>query len=873
MLASLVAAIVRLATRIPRLVVLLALAAGVAGGNYAVQHFAMDTNSENLVSPKAPWHLNEMAYDKQFPEQDNLILAVIDGATAERADEAADALAASLKKNPALFTVVRRPDSGSYFAHDGLLLLPEKSVRDTMQQLIQAQPFLGGLAADPSLRGVMTTLDSVLQGVAAGRAPLNSLDKPITAFNATLKDVLAKRPAYFGWTSLLGTMAPGDLSPTRAFIEIKPVLDYTDLTPGVKATGEIRRVARALKIGPETGVSVRLTGPVPMSDEEFATIADNGLLIASIMGGLMVLMLWLALWSKRMILAVLITMTIGLAITAAIGLYTYGAFNVISVAFIALFVGLGVDFGIQYCVRYRAERHRVHELRPALKEAGRSVGPGLTLAALAAAAAFFSFLPTDYAGLKELGLIAGAGMIVTYVLSITLLPALLMLFKPRSERDEVGWIVLAPLDAFVSARPQRVLRWAVLLGLAGAVAIPFLRFDSNPLDLRSPKTESVATALDLMKNPQTSPNTVSVLRASRQAAKGLAERLSKLPEVAQVLSIDTFLPEDQEAKIAAIKDAANILEPTLNPAFAPPPPSDAETAASLKATAQALTAAAATGQDPKAAADAKALAATLERLAAANPSVRAAAANAFVPGLHTLLGQLQAALQPYPVTFETLPADLKSDWISASGLYRVQVFPSGNANDDRVLTRFTEAVQALAPDAAGTPIVIEESGKTIVNAFLRAGLYSFLSIALILLLALRRFGEVLVALAPLVLAGVMTLASCVALGIPLNFANIIALPMLFGVGVAFDIYFVMAWRNGQRHLLASPLTRAVVMSAATTATAFGTLSISSHPGTASMGIILMLSLGWILVAMLLVLPALLAYLLPNEGLAKPLPAL
>jgi predicted RND superfamily exporter protein len=204
--------------------------------------------------------------------------------------------------------------------------------------------------------------------------------------------------------------------------------------------------------------------------------------------------------------------------------------------------------------------------------------------------------------------------------------------------------------------------------------------------------------------------------------------------------------------------------------------------------------------------------------------------------------------------------------VSASGRYRVEVFPSGNSNDNAVLDRFTAAVLKVAPHVTGTPIIIRESGKTIVRAFLEAGAISLVSIALILFIALRRLGDLLMALAPLVLAGILTMASCVIAGIQLNFANIIALPLLFGVGVAFDIYFVMAWRQGRRHLLQSPLTRAVLMSAGTTGAAFGTLSISSHPGTASMGQILLISLFWILVSMLLVLPALLSYSLPREGL-------
>ena len=865
MLASFVSAVVRLSSRFAALVAILTVVLGVGAGYYAVTHFAMDTNSENLVSPMAAWRMDEARYDAAFPEQNNLILAVVDGATAERAEEAAAALTAALKRDHTHFTLVRRPDGGPFFEHDGLLLLPLKDVKETMQQLIAAQPFLGGLAADPSLRGVMNTLNTTLLGVEGGQTELSSLDKPIAAFNATLEDVLAGKPAYFGWSEMIGGPQQEGPPRTRRFIEIKPKLDYLALMPGESATNAIRKAARDLGLTPQAGVRVRLTGPVPMADEEFATIAENGLLLAALMGAAVLLMLWLAVHSVRMIIVILSTVIIGLAITASIGLYTYGAFNVISVAFIELFVGLGVDFAIQFCVRYRAERYAHGDLHKALTHAGHGIGAGLTLAALAAAAGFFSFLPTDYAGVAELGLIAGAGMIVTYVLSITALPAFIRLIRPRGEREEVGFSRLAPIDVYLTEHPRRVLAAAVVFALAGASLIPFLRFDSNPLDLRSRHTESVATALDLMKNPQTSPNTVNVLRPSLESARKLADRLSILPEVSQVLTVETFVPDRQSQKLAVIKDAADLLDTTFNPFMTPPPPNDVEVASSMHTTANALRSAAAKSSGAPAA-HARALASTLDRLAKAKPAVRARGADAFVPGLKTLLAQLRAALHPEPVSLKTLPAEVKGDWVSRNGEYRVQVFPSGNANDNAVLNRFTDAVLRIAPDVTGTPIIIKESGKTIVGAFLDAGLYSFLSIALILLLALRRIGDTLMALAPLALAGILTTASCVTVGIQLNFANIIALPLLFGVGVAFDIYFVMAWRNGHRNLLQSPLTRAVLLSAGTTGSAFGILSISSHPGTASMGIILLISLFWILVSMLLVLPALLALALPREGL-------
>ncbi|MDE2356300.1 MAG: hopanoid biosynthesis-associated RND transporter HpnN, partial [Alphaproteobacteria bacterium] len=235
---------------------------------------------------------------------------------------------------------------------------------------------------------------------------------------------------------------------------------------------------------------------------------------------------------------------------------------------------------------------------------------------------------------------------------------------------------------------------------------------------------------------------------------------------------------------------------------------------------------------------------------------RTAVEGLIMKPFQTLLAQTQLALQAQPVSLASLPANLVADWRAPDGEARVSVIPKGDSNDNRVLLKFIAAVRAVAPDATGAALDIEEAGRTVSGAFAEAGLLSFLVITALLFAVLRRVRDVAITMAPIVLTGLLTLGSCVAIGQPLNFANIIALPLLFGIGVAFHIYFVMAWRSGGEHLLQSSLSRAVFFSALATATGFGSLWASSHPGTASMGKLLMISLVWTLVSALLFQPAL-----------------
>jgi uncharacterized protein len=851
-----IAVAVRFACDHPWLTVLACLLISAAAMSFTAGHFSMTSDTTKLISDKVDWRRHEIAMDAAFPQNSDTTAVVVDGATPELAESAAASLTAKLEPQTKLFQTVRRPDGGPFFAKEGLLFLSTAEVRSTTDQLVSAQPFLGPMAADPSLRGVASAIGALADGVIQGQTNLLAVEKPIRALADTLQKVAAGQPAFFSWQAMIAADGKGLSAPTRRFIIVKPALDYGSLMPGAQADDAIHAAARSLDLDAVHGVRVRLTGSVALSDEEFASLTDRVWLVTGSMGLAVIVMLWLAVKSARLVTAILITTLIGLLLTTAAGLITVGRFNLISVAFIPLFVGLGVDFGIQFSVRFRAERLIHDDLKSALRAAASGIGGSLALAAAAITLGFLAFLPTQYIGVSELGIIAGVGMVIGLVLSVTLLPALILLFRPPRQTEEVGSSRMAPLDHFLVRRRKLVL-WAFAASTAASIALlPFVRFDFNPLHLRNPHGEAMSTLNDVSKDPSETPNTLDVLAPSLAAANQFAGRLDRLPEVAQTVTLSSFVPDDQAAKLAAIADAQLLLDPTLNPFEIQSPPSDPEVVQALKDTASKLRTAAGPGTAPGAA-DAARLATALEAIANSPPSGRARAQAALIPPLNTLLDQLRTMLTAEPVTPQSLPPDLMRDWVAKDGRARVQVSPRGDSNDNAVLQRFSKAVRRIAPDASGAPISIQEAGKTISRAFIEAGLLSLVAITALLLLILRSLREVAFTLAPIVLAGFLTLGTCVVIGQPINFANIIAFPLLFGVGVAFHIYFVMAWRAGAKDLLQSSLARGVFFSAMTTGGAFGSLMFSSHPGTASMGKILMISLIWTLVAALIFEPALL----------------
>ena len=838
------------------LVVLVSLALTGYCGWYAAQNFALNTNTDDFIAASVPWRQNEIAYGKAFPDQENQIIVVVDGKTPEIADSAVRALQAKLDNHPDLFKSVVQPDGGPFFARNGLLFQSTKEVQEAIGGLQKARPVLGIIASDPSLRGVFDGFGYLAKGVANKQGTLAQYDQPIASMNGALENVLAGKTAFFSWQNLLANGEAPNGRQLRKFIQITPILDYTALAPGELPTNFVRKSASELQLDAAHGVNVRITGQVPISDAEFSTVAEGFGFNGAVTGIIVLLIIYSALKSFKIVGAVFVTVLIGLALTFAAGLALVHTLNVISVAFAVLFVGIGVDFGIQFSVRYKAERFDYPDFSDALHMASTKVGRPLALAAFATMAGFYAFLPTTYRGVSELGEIAGTGMLIAFATSITILPALLAIIKPAAEREPVGYKFLAPVDDFIEKHRYVIVIGTLAIALGGTPLLRDLRFDFNPLNLDSQTTEAVSTLLDLMRDPETDTQTISALEPDLATADKTAEKLRALPDVARVTTLSNLVPSDQDQKLAIIRQGKTVLGPVLNPAAPLDAPTDAESIESIRRTAAAFKAAAAT-ETGKGADDARRFADLATELADAAPEGRERAGAILIPPLKVTVATIRDSLEAAPVTATSIPPALKGLFVSSiTGQARVEAAPKGDPNDNANMIQFAKEVQTIAPKATGQPVSIQEAGKTVKEAFIEAGIIALSSIFVILWIVLRRVGDVLLTLVPLLLAGIVTLEITVLIHMPLNFANIIALPLLLGLGVAFKIYFVMAWRAGTKKLLQSSLTRAVFWSALTTATAFGSLWASHHPGTSSMGKLMALALVCTLAAAILFQPAL-----------------
>ncbi len=823
-------------------VIALSLVLALTSGYYVVHHFKINTDTSRLLTESKRWSALSEAETRAFPQRGGSILVVVEAQIPEFADTAANALTNALQKDTSQFTSVTQPGAGAFFAHNGLLFLPLHDVRSTTDQLAQARPLINSLAHDPSLAGLANLLTTtLLLPLQIGTVKLSDM-APLLDRSATVLDgVLANQPAAFSWRTLTDHSAK---PPARSFILVQPVLNYSSLKAGGSATESIHKTAAALNLDAKYGARVRLTGEQPLADDEFASV-QNGAAVNGAATFVIVLgILWLALRSAKLVACVFITLIVGLLVTAAVGLMMVDSFNMISVAFMVLFVGLGVDFGVQFTVKYRDERFPDGRLLTALVGTASKMGVRLRLAAIAVAVSFFSFVPTAYRGVSELGKIAGVGMIVAYLTSVTLLPALIKVMNPGKETSSPHFTRLAGVDDFLDQNRKAMLVVAAVIILGASPLLLHLRFDFNPLHLKDPHSESMATLIALRDSPETGVDNVRVMADSLAEADKIATGLSTLPEVGRTITLTTFIPAEQPQKLAAIASAAQVLQPSLTQT-ASPAVSDAVRVDALRRAANQLSLAADDYPGPGAA-QAQRLAQTLTKLAKASSATRDRAEYSMTVPLKIALSQLSMLLTPTEITRANLPPDIAKDWIAADGHAIVEISPKVPAGvdpgDDAMLRRFARAVSAAQPNALGGPISILHSADLVIKAFVQASVYALVSIIVILWFALRRIDDMLRTIVPLLVSALVTLELSVALGLQLNFANIIALPLMLGVGVAFKIYYVMAWRSGETRLLESSLTYAVLFSAGTTGAAFGSLWFSHHPGTSSLGALLALSL-------------------------------
>ena len=843
----------------PRLTAAVGVLAGVLAGYYAAGNLGVNTDTANMIAATLPWrqHFNE--YRDAFPSRDRNLVLVIDAPTPAAADAFALAMLRELRERPEIYGEPLLAGEGEFFARNGLLYLPRPELEGLVDELAAAQPLIGLLKARFDGTRVLEVTRETLTAADADASALGVFYAALARTLAAAADGAAQPLAWDG------LIAAGAEPSMRRTMVLRPALDFARMQPAAAAIAGIRQIIAQLNAASLEPVTVRLTGSVAMEHEEFLSVSRGAGLGALATLVMVALVLYAALRSWRLLAISLVTLVVGLAFTAAFAAVAVGQLNLLSVAFVVLNVGLGSDYVIHVLLRYR-ELAATGLARPAaLLETVRGVGSSLVLCAVTTAAGFYAFIPTTFSGVSELGLIAGTGVLFGLLVSVTLLPALVACVGGgRPQRGAATWLdprVFAPL----SARPLLVLGVTVVLTTGALASLPRVTFDSNPIHLRDPHSESVTTLLELAAAGDAPLLDLAAVAPDRSTARAWAAELARLPEVRNVRTADALVPREQDAKLALLEE----LDLLLGPDFA----ALERTAAEAAALTAALDGLASAARQVPAARELALAAQRLEaRLDTANGAAREALVRALdealTAGLPGELARLAAALRAQPVERADLPRPLAERWLAGDGREIVEITAAQDVSDNVAARRFIGAVHAIVPTATGLPVVYQEASATVVDAFARALTYAFIMVAAIIWLVLRRFRDTLLVLVPIALASVSTAGLTVLIGMPFNYANIIALPLLVGIGVDNGIHVVHRMRTETAARLFDTSTmRAVLASGLTTIASFGNLAFSAHAGTASMGMLLALGLATSMAATLVVLPAWLAVVARRQARA------
>jgi len=829
---------------------------------FTIQNFKINTDLTEMISSDLPFRQTVKKFHEEFPDLVGSIVVVVNGDVPEQVRQARNVLAKRLQKETTVFKSVYMPGNDLFFKKNGLLYLSTQELEEQGDILSEMQPFLALLSQDFTLPGLFSVLKEIVSRQDTSTYNNTRSIKLFHEIGDIFTNVGQGKTHPMSWQNLM--LETTDTSQNKQFIILQPMLNSKAINPAKQGINIIREATKELQLNVKYGVSTNITGKPVISYEDLRSVRTD-ITIASLVSFFLVgIILYLGLGSIRLVCAGLATLLTGLVWTIGFAILLVGSLNMISVTFVVLFIGLAIDYSIQICLRYKELLVSGRQHQKAIAEAISATGNTLLICAISTAIGFYAFVPTDYIGASELGLISGTGMFFIFLASISMLPAMINLM-PMKKNLILPLSIGRSFSILLVKYARLLVGTAVVLVLASMAVLPKISFDANPFHLSDQRSESIRTAMQLFEESKTSPWTISVLASTHQEALKLAEQLKQLPEVEAAVTIDNFIPKDQDVKLEQIEDIA---------LFMPGAPQKTEhkTVYQYQRSKEAL------------AELSQALQTRINSEQTNNPELAAyrdladkinnfdklltdpkqdtllfnRLGSALLPNLEILLNRLNMLMEATTVDRSQLPQNLVRRYVSDNQKYRVQVFPQDDLRDLDNLKKFVASILPIAPEATDQPVTILGAGETIVSAFRNASILAFILITLFLRLVMKSWIEVLLVLTPLLLALYLTMAAAALMNISFNFANIIVVPLILGIGVDSSIHVVHRFKEAggsKIHILETSTTRGVLFSSLTTIMSFGCLSFMHHAGTASMGKLLTLSVTLMIICTLVLLPA------------------
>jgi hopanoid biosynthesis associated RND transporter like protein HpnN len=877
----------------------------------------LDTDRNQLIGADVDYNKRYMALEKEFGDLGAMTI-VVEAKTRDRCRQFAEEVGARLAKSPDLY--------GTIFYRVPLESLQGKTLLfanlDDLKELastLEDVRIPDRLAAGEGLGGFFTGLGAHVQkkvdtGDTSGQGGGEDMGGILYSVLDGVRDCMAKGKPYTGapWKDVVDDgwawNKPGAKAGTRTsrygpdgkrlVILVQPVAHEGDLDGAVQSVHALSALLDEYrkKDGPWADVNVGLTGGPVLAVDEMDTYRTD-VTLSTVVGFFSVILLFMI--SFRRVLGPIcagICLAMAICFTLSFAALSFGHLNLISIVFLEILIGLGIDFGIHLISRYDEERTYGMEPGPALEAAlgltGRASAAGATTTALA----FMATLLADFQGIREFGVIAAVGILLCLGTMLVVLPAMIVVLDRGkyglSRRPRPGWArtrAAVALDRYAVTRPALlVLATLVAGGLAFGVSLKWLRYSGNLLDLQATNLESVQYAIDLVQGDEIA----NLVAESPAQLEEYTAKLRKLPDV--VDHVDSF-PVQQKEKLAEIARIAQLVSSTPGGSgkghdgvgLAKNPPLD-ETAAkaelaSLREGVGAFSEALEKAQEQAYSSGMSLEVAEIQKIVdrlgeiqkVADPDApdaigRANHLIAYSSGLTKELSDLMQTLRrettdARAVTANDLPREIKDRFVGKTGKLLLHIYPKKPIFDDKPLEEFVAKVRKECPALTGVPVQIYETGKRMKEGYEKAGYFAFIFIAIYLVLHFRSFAHGGITLAALVVGAAIGTGLLTIKGETLNPANMLAIPLTLGIGVCYAIQLVHRHRQayarrsvaGPQPVIATSTGRGVILSAGTNVVGFGALALAHHQGTASIGWAITFGVVGCLVAALLFLPALL----------------
>ena len=817
----------------------------------------VNTDTSEMIDASVPYRVAQTEFEKSFPNINAQILVIVRAESADAMSIYSEDLAQALSQSEHVKDVTHLP-SDPFFQKNGLLYLETNELEDQLSQLSEAAPLIERLALSPKTE----TLFDALAQVSEQDSPPENAEALFNAVTQTLEANIDGKRQPLSWQSAFGDT---ETALHQTVIAIDPVLDHTRVRPAATVQEQIDLEVIKARERTHINAEIFVTGdPVLRSDELKSVSQGIGLafLISFIVVGLI---LFMGLRSPVLVIFVLLSLIISILITSGIAALIYGQLNLVSVAFTVLMVGLGVDFAIHILMTLQSKRQAGLSIPAAFYRTSRGIGTALVLTAPSTALAFLAFVPTKFIGISQLGVVAAIGVTIAFLVATSLLTAIFSYLPVKANGPRYSENSAA-ISAPRNKQRNLLALGVILLGLMALTLMPQAKFDADPMALRDQNASSVKAFERLFDKAETVPYRLSLLADTPETAEALSSQISALESVDSVRSLNDFIPKDQYDKLDLIDYAAIGLEFALS-GDGPPPEATDNSAEALRASL------AQSGTDAS-----RSLEQTLTSWIAAQASDSSLSARTqadlfqFWP--HQL-DRLRDQITASEVTLADLPPGITTRYLAEDGMARLEIIPKSDVRDTINRRQFVSDVKSVAPQVTGSARTVQDAGEIIQASMLQAVVTALISVSLLLYLVVRNVRLVIIMLIPLILAGVLTTATGVLFNLPYNFANVIVLPLLIGIGVDSSLHLALQNKQAQKtkaqnkdtqktstqssHASSNVTARAVVFSAITTIASFGSLSFSAHRGTSSMGLLLMIAISWVLICTLLVTPALLSW--------------